>query len=135
MFLSWRKGHHTSDVHIIVKDSVFEASYAWQHYSQTTLQLVREGSEKAGVSVTKLNNFIGLSTKDKTSILQHVPFFLAISTDGGHDHKITNISTRVALLGMVLMLELASLVAFRNAPDCSYMNPVERVMSLLNLAL
>ena len=72
---------------------------------------------------------------DKKNILRHIPFYLVISTDGGPDHKNTNIATKAALLGMVLILDLDVIVAFRNAPGSSWINPVEQVISLLNLAL
>ena len=36
---------------------------------------------------------------------------------------------------MVMILDLAAAVAFRNVSDCSWINLVEQVMSLLNLAL
>ena len=58
-----------------------------------------------------------------------------ILTDGGPDQKNTNVTTKAALLGLVVLLDLAAIVAFRNAPDCSWSNPVERIMSLLNLGL
>ena len=72
---------------------------------------------------------------DKKRILVHVPFLLILSTNGGPDHKNTNIATKSALLGMVLILNLESVVAFRNTLNCSWINLVERVTSLLNLGL
>ena len=58
-----------------------------------------------------------------------------ISTNGSPYHKNTNVATKAALLELVVLLDLAVIVAFRNTPDCSWRNPVERIMSLLNLGL
>ena len=46
-----------------------------------------------------------------------------------------NIATKSAFLCIVIILDLAAIVAFRNAPYFSWINPVERVMIILNLGL
>ena len=113
---SWYSGN----IFVILKDSVFEASSVWQHCAQLTLRLLREGAVAARVSVpTWIDDFITMSNEDRKRILRYVPFFVVLSTDGGPDHKNTNIATKAALLETVIILDLASLVAFRNAPDCS----------------
>ena len=76
-----------------------------------------------------------MTNNNKKRILHQEPFYIIIFTDGGPDHKNTNIPTKGAILGMVLNLGIASAVAFRNVPVYSWINPVEHVMILLNLAL
>lgn len=57
---------------------------------------------------------------------------LIIKTDGGPDRNTTFVGVQLAALA--LELDLCMLVLMRTAPGQSYVNPVERVMSVLNLA-
>ena len=56
-------------------------------------------------------------------------------TDGGPDHRNTYLSVQISLISQFLDLDLDTLVAARTAPQNSYGNPVEGVMSLLNIGL
>lgn len=60
---------------------------------------------------------------------------LLLYTDGGPDHRVTYMSVKMALICLFRKLQLDYLVAARTAPMQSYRNPVERMMSLLNLGL
>ena len=60
---------------------------------------------------------------------------LCIYTDGGPDHRLTYLSVKVSLVCLFLLLDLDYLIAARTAPCHSWRNPVERVMSTLNLGL
>lgn len=59
---------------------------------------------------------------------------LLLYTDGGPDHCITYVSVQASLICLFKALNLDYLVAMRTAPMQSYCNPVERIMSILNLA-
>jgi len=65
----------------------------------------------------------------------HLNPILCLYTDGGPDHCTNFLSVQVALIGLFRLLDLDLLVAARTAPHSSYRNPVERIMSLLNLGL
>ena len=67
--------------------------------------------------------------------MKFIPSVIFISTDGGSDHKNTNIQNQAAMLGIVLLLDLFFCIGNRNAPDGSWINAVERIMSLLNISL
>ena len=67
--------------------------------------------------------------------MRHIPFYLMISTNSSPDHNNTHVSTKAALLGLMVLLDIAAIFQFQNAPDCSWIDPIERVMSLLNLGL
>ena len=54
-------------------------------------------------------------------------------TDGGPDHRLTYLSVQLSLISLFLKLDLDFLCACRTAPFHSWRNPVERVMSILNL--
>ena len=56
-------------------------------------------------------------------------------TDGGPDHNCKHVSVRLGLLALFLELDLDTMVVMRTAPTQSWGNPVERVMSVLNLGL
>jgi hypothetical protein len=56
-------------------------------------------------------------------------------TDGGPDHRVTFETVKLSLVQLFIQLDLDMLVALRTAPNHSWMNPAERCMSILNLAL
>ena len=60
---------------------------------------------------------------------------LFIYTDGGSDHRLTYLSVKISLICLFLKLDLDYLCAGRTAPYHSWRNPVERIMSVLNLGL
>lgn len=91
-----------------LKDSVFEASSSLRH--MTELHQVLES-----VSLNKP--------------------ILFIFSDGSPDHRLTYISVKLSLICLFLKLDLDYLCAGRTAPYHSWRNPVERVMSVLNLGL
>lgn len=60
---------------------------------------------------------------------------LLLYTDGGPDHRVTYVSVQLALIAIFKLLDLDFLCAARTAPCQSWRNPVERIMSILNLGL
>ena len=71
-------------------------------------------------------------------ILQSTSFsnsVLFLYSDGGPDHRLTYISVKLSLICLFLKLDLDYLGAGRTAPYHSWRNPVERIMSVLNLGL
>ncbi len=60
---------------------------------------------------------------------------LFLYTDGGPDHRLTYISVQLTLISLFLTLDLDYLCAARTAPFHSWRNPVERMMSIVNLGL
>ena len=60
---------------------------------------------------------------------------LCVYTDGGPDHCTTYVSVKLSLIALFLKFDLDYLIAARKLPYHSWRNPVERVMSLLNLGL
>ena len=60
---------------------------------------------------------------------------LFIYSDGGPDHRLTYLSVQISLIALFLKLDLDLLIAGRTAPSHSWANPVERVMSVINLGL
>ena len=57
-------------------------------------------------------------------------------TDGGPDHNNnTFLATKLALISIFIEKDLDMLVAVRTPPYHSWKNPVERVMSIVNIAL
>ena len=90
-----------------MKDSVFQPSNPFKH----------------GRELLKM-----LSQKDNRKPV------LMLFTDGGPDHRMTYHSVKLSLIVLFRRLNLELLVAGRTAPGHSWVNPAERIMSLLNLA-
>ena len=102
---SWYRGQ----VLVGFKDAAFEPSSPMRH-------------------ATELVSILSSNTDFHKSIL-------FLYSDGGPDHRVTYVSVQVSLIALFLTLDLDFLCAARTAPSHSWRNPVERVMSTLNLGL
>ena len=60
---------------------------------------------------------------------------LALYTDGGPDHRLTFLAVKISLITIFKALDLDYLIAVRTCPNQSFRNPVERIMSIINIAL
>ena len=60
---------------------------------------------------------------------------LLIYTDGGPDHCSNYMSVKLSLIALFRSLNLDMLAALRTAPSNSWANPVERIMSIINIGL
>lgn len=60
---------------------------------------------------------------------------LLLYTDGGPDHRLTYLSVQLSMIALFLQLDLDVLIAGRTAPNHSWANPVERIMSIVNIGL
>uniref|UniRef100_U9UYI2 Uncharacterized protein n=1 Tax=Rhizophagus irregularis (strain DAOM 181602 / DAOM 197198 / MUCL 43194) TaxID=747089 RepID=U9UYI2_RHIID len=66
---------------------------------------------------------------------QMTPPILCLYTDGGPDHRCNYGSVQIALICLFLSGDFDILIAVRTAPNHSWTNPAERIMSILNLGL
>ena len=103
---SLSESFYRGDVLVCFKDSIFQPSSPYRHVAE--LRKVLSG---------------------------HKNPILCVYTDGGPDHRNTHLTIQISLICLFLSLDLDMLVAARTAPQNSYRNPVERIMSLLNLGL
>ncbi|XP_014677904.1 PREDICTED: uncharacterized protein LOC106817733 [Priapulus caudatus] len=99
---------YRGQVHIGVKDAVFQASSPLRH-------------------ATELKNIL-----DNEDMEKHILF---LYTDGGPDHRLTYLSVQLSLIAIFLEMDLDVLIAARTAPNHSWANPVERIMSIVNIGL
>jgi hypothetical protein len=97
---------YRDNVHVGLKDPIFEPSSAIRHTSE-------------------LYNIIVKTNKS----------YLFLYTDGGSDHQVKFVKTQIALISLFLALDLNYLVAVRTPPGHFWKNPVERIMFILNLGL
>ena len=102
---SWYRGV----VNVTLKEAAFEPSSPIRHACE----------------LDKLLSLQNLSEKP----------ILCLYTDGGSDHRLTFLSVKLALVCLFLLHDLDYLLAARTAPYHSWRNPVERIMSTLNLGL
>ncbi|CAG2208685.1 unnamed protein product [Mytilus edulis] len=109
-----RDSFYNGNVHVLIKDKVFNPSSALRHATETVKILRSEGSADG----------VNLSNP-----------LLFVYTDGGPDHRTNFISVQLSYLVIFFALDLDMLIAARTAPSQSYANPAERCMSLLNMAL
>ncbi|CAC5408779.1 unnamed protein product [Mytilus coruscus] len=99
---------YRGEVHVTYKDSVFQASSPWRHATEMSKML----QEK-----------------------ENVPTCLLLYSDGGPDHRLTFHAVKLSLIVLFKKLDLDFLVAGRTAPGHSWLNPAERIMSIVNIAL
>jgi hypothetical protein len=121
---------------VALQYSVFTPSSGWQHYSELALQILQTACDDATIAhILCLRDFAETTNEEQALILKWVPCYIFLNTDVGHDHNNTLVQNQCASLAFVVLLKLVGLVNSRNAPDGSWINSVERVMQLLNLAL
>ncbi|XP_074641196.1 uncharacterized protein LOC141898942 [Tubulanus polymorphus] len=104
---SIEESFYTGTVYVNLKDSVFEPSSPLRHAAELHSILKKE-------------------------IRQPI---LLLYTDGGPDHRLNYITVQLSYLCIFLQLNLDCLIAVRTAPNSSWINSVERVMSVVNMAL
>lgn len=101
--------YYDGKVYVSLKDATLQASNPLRHAAETLAAIKHAGHE--GVKV------------------------LVIKTDGGPDRNNKRIAVQLAFLALALEMDLDCCVLVRTTPGQSYVNPVERVMSVLNLGL
>ena len=99
---------YSGKVNVGIKESAFEPSSLLRHMSEL-IPLIQSDTELKPI--------------------------LFLYTDGGPDHRLTYLSVQLSLIGLFLSLDLDYLCAARTAPFHSWRNPVERIMSIVNLGL
>ena len=99
---------YEGEVNVGYKDAVFEPSSSLRH-----------STELYSILIPKIGN----------------KSVLFVYTDGGPDHRLTFFSVQLTLVALFLNLNLDLLVVGRTAPNHSWRNPVERIMSVINLGL
>ena len=99
---------YEGEVHVGFKDAILEASSAIRHSAELCSILTPRISHRS---------------------------ILFVYTDGGPDHRLTFFSVQLSYVALFLKLDLDLLVVGRTAPNHSWRNPVERVMSIINLGL
>lgn len=99
---------YRGQVHIGLKEAAFEASSPLRHATELYSVLKHEQEGRP---------------------------ILFLYTDGGPDHRLTYLSVQLSLVALFRNLDLDFLCAARTAPYHSWRNPVERIMSILNMGL
>jgi hypothetical protein len=95
-------------VHVYLKDSIFQASSPSRH-------------------TTELRMLIISMFPSATAMI--------VFTYGGPDYNCKYTSVRLGILALFLELDLDIVVVMRKSPTQRWANPIERVMSVLNLGL
>ena len=77
--------------------------------------------------MTELNQILSSQSDDNPILLLY--------TDGGPDHRLTYASVQIALISLFFKRNLDFLCAVQTPLHNSWKNPVERIMSIINIAL
>ena len=99
---------YTGQVHVLFKDTTFEPSSP-PRYAAQTVNMLHERATDCPV--------------------------LFLYTDGGPDHRLTYASVKLTLIAVFWKFDLDYSCVSRAAPNHSFCNLAERVMSILNLGL
>ena len=95
-------------IYYTLRDSIFDPSKVFDHTSQLAYVLELDGL---------------------------FPFVLVLQTDGGPDHSIKFLTTKLALLALFIGNDLDQLLVLRGAPIGSAFNKIERAMCPANSVL
>ena len=60
---------------------------------------------------------------------------MLIYSDGRGEHNVTFYSTKVSFICLLLQIDVDMLIVLRCCPTQSWVNPAERVMSVLNITI
>ena len=115
--------YHQSFFKVAIPDDI---SGSW--YSGKVHISLKEGTFEPSSPIRHASELISLIETD----VQSKPI-LFLYTDGGPDHRLTFIAVQLSLISLFLQLDLDYLYAARTAPYHSWRNPVERIMSVINL--
>lgn len=99
---------YNGQVFVGIKEAVFEASSPFRH-----------ATELYSCIIPRMEH-------------RHILF---VYSDGGPDHRLTYVSVQLSLIALYLKLNLDVLIAARTAPSHSWANPVERIMSIVNIGM
>ena len=105
---SIEESFHRGRVFVVFKENAFQPSSPGRHMAELKEILQRLGPLKP---------------------------ILLLYTDGGPDHRLTYLSVQLSLIFLWLNFDLDFLCAIRTPPQHSCKNPVERIMSIINIAL
>lgn len=119
----------TGEIHVTLRDATFDPSNVFDHCAQLYTILLNQ--EKSKLDDDSVVNSEEQTELERLTSLQ----VLLLQTDGGPDHNLSFLRTKMALVALFVVLDVDHLVALRGAPHGSYLNTVERCMSLLNLGL
>ncbi|VDI56462.1 Hypothetical predicted protein [Mytilus galloprovincialis] len=114
-----------------VKTRQLRTSHVDEHYCNALFQYAREYA----VQYREKTAFICVDDKCKIDFGEPGQYIQTGVRDGGPDHRLTYHFVKLDLIVLFKKLNLDTLIAVRTAPGHSWLNPAERVMSILNLAI
>lgn len=118
--------HLTPSVSIVMDAPSDPASFQWYGgQPEVTLKCAIFEPSNAFRHAAELSNRLKTGCK---------PFIFGIA-DGGPDHNTLHIQTQLSLIALFIRLDVDYLCFLRTPPNFSTLNPVERCMCVINIAL
>jgi hypothetical protein len=120
---------YAGQLFVAVKDSVFQPSTPVMHAVELARNLLT-------VSRCGLSDDVPLVQQLKVASNNlSLPEVFVLKTDGGADHNVKHARVQLSAIMFFMACDLDVYVSMRTAPHQSFLNEVERAMSLLNIAL
>ena len=132
------------EITVSLHDSTFHPSTS-RHHAASMIGYLREkaGTVAKETQAASLSEDIDVDAIPDSAesflsddlIASFMPYVVLLETDGGPDHNLKFLRNCISLLATFLVGNMDKLVAVRGCPGHSYLNTVERCMSILNLGL
>ena len=122
------------EITVSLHDAIFNPSTS-RHHAASMVGYIREKAKSTAEEIKK-NALPGEVIEITGEFIKTcMPFVVLLETDGGPDHNIKFLRNVLSLFAVFLVGNMDKLVAVRGCPGHSYLNTVERCMSILNLGL
>ena len=115
----------TGFVTVSVHDRTLNPSTGLQHSANSYDYILRQAKKRCNAD----------DVDNLETLKRFFPLLLHIETDGGPDHNFTFLRNTMALFGLFLICDVDKLTATRCCPGLSFLNIVERAMSLVNMGI
>ena len=128
MFSGGEFGH--GEISVAIHEAIFHPSDSRYHAASMLDYLRSKAKIIASDDYKEFDEEI-----NKDIIRNYMPYVTLLETDGGPDHNLKFLHNILSLLSLFILSGVDKQIAVRGCPGLSYLNTVEKSMSVLNLGL